>query len=52
MFDRHRAGARLLDPETSGPMQEGITRSHWAVVFNPMSHVGTHAQQSNLCVAF
>lgn len=33
-------------------MPEGITPQHYAVVFNSMSHVGTYAQQSSLCVAF
>ena len=33
-------------------MPEGITPQHHAVVFNSMSHVGTYAQQSSLCVAF
>ena len=33
-------------------MPEGITPQHYAVVFNSMSHVGTYAQQSSLCVSF
>ena len=33
-------------------MPEGITPQHYAVVFNSMSHVGTHAQQSSLWIAF
>ena len=33
-------------------MPKGITPQHHAVVFNSMSHVGTYAQQSSLCVAF
>ena len=31
--------------KTNGPTREGITLLRWTAVFNPMSHVGTHAQQ-------
>ena len=33
---------------TNGTISEGIALQHCAVVFDPMSHIGTHAQQSGL----
>ena len=38
--------------KTNGAMPEGITQQHRAAVFNSMSHVGTHAQQSSLWIPF
>lgn len=40
----------LSSQKTNGPLRKGITQLHRTVVFNPMSHVGTNAQQSNLCL--
>lgn len=33
---------------TNGTISKGIALQHCAVVFDPMSHIGTHAQQSGL----
>ena len=33
---------------TNGTISEGIALQHCAVVFDPMSHIGTNAQQSGL----
>ncbi len=38
--------------QTHGAMREGIAQKHCAVVFNPMSHVGTSARHSDLWGAF
>jgi hypothetical protein len=34
--------------KTNSAMQEGIALPHRAVVFNPMSHVGTNTRQAGL----
>lgn len=36
---------QIAPDKTNGPTREGITLLRWTAVFNPMSHVGTHAQQ-------
>lgn len=44
--------AVCFERKTNGAKPEGIALQHHAVVFNSMSHVGTHAQQSSLWTAF